>query len=147
MTGEMRQLLERMKVQREKSHLKIAPCSSRKHKALSRARARNSGFRVSPPTHCVIFSEQLALRPALTEKLAPLSKATVKAWMEAIWKLLLANYPAPEENTRLKPFGGHKGRKTCLAHGKSLPKTEAANIRAGIRDALLKYLYRLLPDK
>ena len=62
MTGEMRQLLKRMKAQREKAAPEIVPCSSKKHEASSRARARNSGFRVSPPTHCVIFSEQLALR-------------------------------------------------------------------------------------
>ena len=67
--------------------------------------------------------------------------------MEVIWKLLLADYPEPEKDRQLRQFGAHKAERTRIAHDKSLPKTEAANIRAGIRDALLKYLYRLLPDK
>lgn len=78
---------------------------------------------------------------------APLSRATVKEWMDAIWKLLLADYPEPEKHQRLRQFGVHKARKTLDIHGRALPATEAANIRAAIRDALLKYLLRMLPDK
>ena len=77
----------------------------------------------------------------------PLSKATAGQWMEVIWKHLLADYPAPEEDTRLKQFGAHKARKTRIAFEKPSPKSEAANHRAGIRDALLKYLLRMLSDK
>ena len=84
------------------------------------------------------------------EKLAsgsPLSKATAKAWMEVIWTLLLADYPEPEGDARLRQLGIHEAEKTSNRHGTFSPKTEAANIRAGIRDALLKYLYRLIPTK
>jgi hypothetical protein len=77
----------------------------------------------------------------------PLSKATARRWMEVIWNHLLADYPAPEKDERLKQFGAHKAKRTRIALEKSLPKTEAANVRAGIRDALLKYLLRMLPDK
>ena len=77
----------------------------------------------------------------------PLTKATAKAWMEAIWKLILADFPAPESDNRLKQLGADKGRKTRISLRKSSPKSEATNLRAGIRDELLKYLYRLLPDK
>lgn len=73
----------------------------------------------------------------------PLSRATARQWMEVIWNLLLEDYPAPEKDKRLRPFGARKEEKTRIALGKSKPKSEAANIRAGIRDALLKYLYRL----
>jgi hypothetical protein len=78
---------------------------------------------------------------------APLSEATAKEWMQVIWKLLLVEYPAPEKDRRLRQFGAHKAKRTRIALGKSSPKSEAANIRAAIRDTLLKYLYRLLPDK
>jgi hypothetical protein len=77
----------------------------------------------------------------------PLSKATAGQWMEVIWSYLLADWPEPEQDKRLRQFGAHKGEKTRIALEKSLPKTEAANVRAGIRDALLKYLRRMLPDK
>ncbi|MGA7904844.1 MAG: hypothetical protein WCA06_19615 [Terrimicrobiaceae bacterium] len=77
----------------------------------------------------------------------PLSKATAGKWMEVIWKLLLADYPAPEKHERLKQFGAHKAKRTRIALRKSSPKSEAANLRAGIRDALLKYLLRMLSDK
>ena len=77
----------------------------------------------------------------------PLSKTTAGKWMEVIWKLLLADYPAPEKHERLKQFGAHKAKRTRIALGKSSPKSEAANVRAGIRDALLKYLLRMLSDK
>ena len=77
----------------------------------------------------------------------PLSKKTAKEWMEVIWKLLLVDYPEPEKDERLRRLGARKAAKTRIALGKSSPRSEGANIRAGIRDALLKYLYRLLPDK
>jgi hypothetical protein len=90
------------------------------------------------------------LEPLLEEKLTfhtPLSKATAKEWMHVIWNLLLEDCPAPEQNTRLKQFAAHKAKRTRIALGKSSPKSEASNIRAGIRDTLLKYLLRMLPDK
>jgi hypothetical protein len=77
----------------------------------------------------------------------PLSKATAGKWMEVIWNRLLADYPAPEKIERLKQFGAHKAKRTRNALGKPSPKSEAANVRAGIRDALLKYLLRMLSDK
>ena len=78
----------------------------------------------------------------------PLSKATAGQWMEVIWNHLLADCPAPEKHEQLKRFGAHKARRTRIALGKSSPtKSEAANHRAGIRDALLKYLIRMLSDK
>ena len=77
----------------------------------------------------------------------PLSKATAGKWMEVIWKLLLPDCPAPEKHEQLKQFGAHKARRTRIALGKSSPKSEAANLRAGIRDTLLKYLLRMLSDK
>jgi hypothetical protein len=77
----------------------------------------------------------------------PLSKATAGKWMEVIWNHLLADYPAPEEHEQLKRFGAHKARRTHIALGKSSPKSEAANHRAGIKDALLKYLRRMFSDK
>ena len=81
------------------------------------------------------------------ERHTPLSKATAGKWMELIWKLLLADYPEPEKHERLKQFGAHKAKRTRNALGKASPKSEAANVRAGIRDALSKYLLRMLPDK
>jgi hypothetical protein len=80
------------------------------------------------------------LERSVAEKLTfhtPLSKATAKEWMKVIWKLLLADYPAPERDKRLKQFGIHKARKTRIMLGKSLPRSEGASVRAGIRDALL----------
>ena len=76
-----------------------------------------------------------------------LSKTTAGQWMEVIWNHLLADCPAPEKHEQLKQFGAHKARRTRIALGKSSPKSEAANLRAGIRDALLKYLLRMLSDK
>jgi hypothetical protein len=91
-----------------------------------------------------------SLKQLPEEKLAskiPLSKGTAKEWMEVIWNLLLVDYPEPEKDERLRRLGARKAAKTRIALGKSSPRSEGANIRAGIRDALLKYLYRLLPDK
>jgi hypothetical protein len=76
-----------------------------------------------------------------------LSKRTARQWMGVIWNYLLADCPAPEKDERLKQFGAHKAKRTRTALGKSSPKSEAANLRSGIRDALLKYLLRMLPDK
>jgi hypothetical protein len=81
------------------------------------------------------------------EKLTPLSKATAGQWMKVIWKLLLADCPEPEKHEWLKQFGAYKAKKTHAALGKSSPKSEAANARAGIQDALLRYLRRMLSDK
>ncbi len=89
--------------------------------------------------------ESVELTPE--ETLTELCAATARQWMALIWKLLLADCPAPEKHEQLKQFGAHKAKRTRIALGKSSPKSEAANHRAGIRDALLKYLLRMLPDK
>ena len=61
--------------------------------------------------------------------------------MEAIWKLIIGGLSGTRKaDNRLKQLGADKARKTRISLRKSSPKSEATNLRAGIRDELLKYL-------
>ena len=91
--------------------------------------------------------ERVELIPEETLTHIGLCAATARQWMALIWHLLLVDYPAPEENARLKQFGAHKARRPALRLESHRRKSEAANHRAGIKDALLKYLRRMFSDK
>jgi hypothetical protein len=73
-------------------------------------------------------------------ELPPLTKATAGLWMERVgWQLILdMTKNAPEKDLRLRKLGTHRARHTPTAKPGS--KTEASNIRDGIRKAVTQAL-------
>jgi hypothetical protein len=92
----------------------------------------------------------------------PLSVANVKPWMNMIWKLLLEDFPKPETHRKLRSFGSRSSRRQRASgdsspgvtkKGKQIRKLKSgpskktgqdSYIRSAIKEALEKYLVRML---
>lgn len=87
----------------------------------------------------------------------PLTPKSAKEWLEIIWVLLLQDIPEPEKHPQLAKLGQHPSR-TERAHfgerkmtrsikeavGKNAKHQTAGYVRAAIKEALGKYLVRML---
>jgi hypothetical protein len=87
----------------------------------------------------------------------PLTPRNAKKWLDVIWKLLLVGIPEPEKHPQLRKLGQHPSR-TERAHfgerktsrtikdavGKNAKHQTAGYVRAAIKEALGKYLVRML---
>ena len=104
--------------------------------------------------------EALAKRMALIRDSKvpdPLTPNNVRQWLDAIWALLLKDIPEPEKHPQLRKLGEHPSR-TERAHfgerkttrsikdavGKNAKHQTAGYVRAAIKEALGKYLVRML---
>jgi hypothetical protein len=87
----------------------------------------------------------------------PLTSKNAKVWLDQIWKMLLINIPEPENHPQLRKLGRHPSRmerahfgerKTTRsikdAVGKDAKHQTAGYVRAAIKEALGKYLVRML---
>jgi hypothetical protein len=92
----------------------------------------------------------------------PLSVANVKPWMNMIWKLLLEDFSRPETHRKLRSFGSRSSRRQRasgdsspgvtkkgkqirkLKSGPSKKTRQDSYIRSAIKEALEKYLVRML---
>jgi len=74
----------------------------------------------------------------------PLCIGNAKQWMNVIWQLVLKDISHPELNKNLRPLGRHRRQRTITVEGKVSKKTEAANVRYGIKHSLGRYLVRML---
>jgi hypothetical protein len=88
---------------------------------------------------------------------APLTPKSAMEWLDAIWGLLLKDIPEPEKHPQLRKLGQHPSR-TERAHfgerkttrsikdavGKNAKHQTAGYVRAAIKEALGKYLVRML---
>ena len=86
-----------------------------------------------------------------------LTPKNVKQWLDAIWVLLLKDIPEPEKHPQLRRLGEHPSR-TARAHfgerkttrsikdavGKNAKHQTDGYVRAAIKEALGKYLVRML---
>lgn len=87
----------------------------------------------------------------------PLTPKSAKEWLDIIWVLLLQDIPEPEKHPQLRKLGQHPSR-TERAHfgerkttrsikdavGENAKHQTAGYVRAAIKEALGKYLVRML---
>jgi hypothetical protein len=74
----------------------------------------------------------------------PLCIANAKKWMGTIWELLLKDFPQPETHEILRRLGYHRRKRTITRRMTVKKKSQAANIRDGIKHALSRYFVRML---
>jgi len=77
----------------------------------------------------------------------PLSAKTAHQWLELIWKLLLVDCPKPEENNLLSPLGRRRSRTERAPSVKGKKRKTSRYVRAAIKEALGRYLVRMLRDQ
>jgi hypothetical protein len=77
----------------------------------------------------------------------PLSAKTAPQWLELIWKLLLVDCPKPEENDLLSPLGSRRSRTDRAPFVKGKARKPRGYVRSSIKEALGKYLVRMLRDQ
>jgi hypothetical protein len=95
------------------------------------------------------FESSPMLRIEQIQHEVPLTTDTAKQWLAVIWELLLLDVPHPEKHRRLSQLGQRKSRKEkgSNAFGKVGAKTQDANVRASIKEALGRQLKRLLTNR
>jgi hypothetical protein len=77
----------------------------------------------------------------------PLSAETAPQWLELIWKLLLVDCPKPERNNFLSSLGRRPSRTGRASFIKGKTRKTSSYVRASIKEALGKYLVRMLRDQ
>jgi len=78
---------------------------------------------------------------------APLSAETATQWLDLIWKFLLLDCPNPERNSLLSPLGRRPSRTERASFVKGKTRKTSRYVRASIKEALGRYLVRLLRDQ
>lgn len=76
-----------------------------------------------------------------------LSAETAPQWLELIWKLLLLDCPNPEKHNLLSPLGQRSSRTERAPFAKGKKRKTSGYVRAAIKEALGRYLVRMLRDK
>jgi hypothetical protein len=76
-----------------------------------------------------------------------LSSETAPQWLDMIWKLLLLDCPKPEKHNLLFPLGRRQSRTERASLVKGKIRKTGRYVRAGIKEALGRYLVRKLRDQ
>jgi len=77
----------------------------------------------------------------------PLTAKTAKPWLDVIWRLLLLDCPRPEKHNLLSPLGRRPSRTERASFVKGKTRKTSSYVRAGIKEALGRYLVRKLRDQ